>query len=117
MIAIAKLTRGQLNMCTSPATHQWVSRSPLFKEQRIRGGKCTEEATVLYNRHAKRCSNSLVSREMQMEATTGHHLQPFDGPGLGSWVLAGSGPGVATLGLLGPAGGLQNRAAFLESST
>lgn len=54
---------------------------------------------------------------MQMEATTGHHLQPFDGPGLGSWVLAGSGPGVATLGLLGPAGGLQNSAAFLESST
>lgn len=54
---------------------------------------------------------------MQMKATTGYHVQPFDWPELGSWVLAGSGPGVATLGFLGPAGGLQNSAAFLESST
>ena len=36
ILAMSKLTRDQVNMCMSPATHQWVSRSPLFNEQRIR---------------------------------------------------------------------------------
>ena len=80
------------------------------------GGRCTEEATVLDNRHVKRCSNSLVISEMQMKITMGCHLQPFDWPELGSWILAGSGPGVGTLGFLGSVGGLKNSAAFLESS-
>ncbi|KAF0883980.1 LORF2 protein, partial [Crocuta crocuta] len=52
-------------------------RTTLFKTAKYLNRYYTKEDIQMANKHMKRCSSSLVIRELQMETTTRYHRSPF----------------------------------------